>query len=149
YIGAASGTTASHVADIVDRGQVYCVEFSPRSFRDLVEITRDRPHMIPILADARKPEGYGAIVGEADILYQDVSQRDQLDIFLKNAALLSPKGSGFLMLKARSIDSSANPKKLYEDAVRTLAKEGYALESMIELDPMQKDHAAIVVSRRK
>jgi len=31
YLGAASGTTASHISDIVRSGTVYCVEFSPRS----------------------------------------------------------------------------------------------------------------------
>src|SRR5215472_16329221 len=36
YLGAASGTTVSHVSDIVcSKGMVCCVEFAERSFRDL------------------------------------------------------------------------------------------------------------------
>jgi len=39
YLGAASGTTVSHVSDIVGKdGIVYAVEFSHRSGRDLVNM---------------------------------------------------------------------------------------------------------------
>src|SRR5664280_1580307 len=36
YLGAATGTTVSHVSDIVADGLVYAVEFSPRSMRCLL-----------------------------------------------------------------------------------------------------------------
>jgi len=41
YLGAASGTTVSHVADLVGpEGVVYAVEFSKRSGRDLVNMAK-------------------------------------------------------------------------------------------------------------
>jgi len=150
YLGAASGTTASHISDVVVKGQIICVEFSTRSFRDLVDMARDRPPIVPILADARNPEGYVSIVGQADIIYQDVSQRDQLDIFIKNAnRMLALDGTGILMLKARSVDSSVDPKKLYRRTVELLEEQDYRTMDIVELTPFQKDHAAIVVSRSR
>ena len=50
YLGAASGTTVSHISDIVSgKGKVYAVEFSPRSLRQLVQNCVDRVNVIPIL----------------------------------------------------------------------------------------------------
>ena len=43
YLGAANGTTVSHVSDIVGpTGFVYAVEFSKRSGRDLLEMAKLR-----------------------------------------------------------------------------------------------------------
>ena len=68
YLGGASGTTVSHVSDIVgpviifilfnfQEGIVYAVEFSARSGRDLVNMAKKRINVIPLIADARKPLG--------------------------------------------------------------------------------------------
>jgi len=149
YLGAANGTTPSHIADIALDGQLFCVEFSSRSFRDLLDVSRGRKQIMPILGDARNPEEYRAIVGQVDIVYQDVSQRDQVQIFMKNMEFLRPGGHGFLMLKARSVDSTKNPKVLYEDAISELTGAGYKLETFVELSPFQKDHGAIVVKKRR
>jgi fibrillarin-like pre-rRNA processing protein len=64
YLGAASGTTASHVSDLVGgKGRVYCVEFAQRSFRDLANnASKNRRNMTPIFGDARFPEKYRSIV---------------------------------------------------------------------------------------
>ena len=59
YLGAASGTTVSHVADIVGpTGVVYAVEFSHRSGRDLINVAQKRTNIIPIIEDARQPQKY-------------------------------------------------------------------------------------------
>lgn len=56
YLGGASGTTCSHVADLVGpTGCVYAVEFSKRSGRDLVNMAKKRTNVIPIIEDARHP----------------------------------------------------------------------------------------------
>src|SRR5207244_8321687 len=85
------------------------VEISPRSFRGLLALSEKRPNLIPILGDAAKPESYGARIGSVDVLYQDVAQRDQDGIFLRNLDLLRSDGIGFLMVKSRSADVSASP----------------------------------------
>lgn len=74
YLGAASGTTVSHVADIVGpTGVVYAVEFSHRSGRDLVNMAKSRTNVIPIIGDARKPLEYRFLVGMVDVVFADVA----------------------------------------------------------------------------
>lgn len=59
YLGAASGTTVSHVSDIVGpTGCVYAVEFSHRPGRDLINMAKLRTNVIPIVEDARHPLKY-------------------------------------------------------------------------------------------
>ncbi len=56
YLGGASGTTVSHVSDLVgNTGAVYAVEFSKRVGRDLVNMAKKRTNVIPIIEDARHP----------------------------------------------------------------------------------------------
>ena len=147
YLGAANGTTASHVSDLVPEGVVHCVEFSPRAFQKLLMIAEVRDNMNPILADAEKPESYARQVGEVDILYQDVSQRDQVGIFLKNARLLAPGGWAYFMVKARSIDLGARPKAVYQGVLELLRGTGLRVLEVVRLDPFEKDHAAVVVRK--
>jgi fibrillarin-like pre-rRNA processing protein len=148
YLGAASGTTASHLSDIACRGILFCVEFSKRSFSDLVYLCEIRKNMIPVFADANKPSTYRGIVGNVDVIYQDISQRDQTKIFLKNVdAFLSAHGFGILMVKARSIDVTAKPKEIFARAEREIKKNGLKVLENIPLKPFEKDHAAIIVKR--
>jgi len=56
YLGAASGTTVSHVADIVGpEGIVYAVEFSYRSGRDLVTMAQKEQMSSPLLEMPESP----------------------------------------------------------------------------------------------
>jgi fibrillarin-like pre-rRNA processing protein len=144
YLGAASGTTAGHVADIVRPGSVYCVEVSPRSFRDLVVACEEVDNMIPIMGDARRPGDYIALVGGVSVVYQDIAQRDQAFIFLKNVeAFLQPGDICFLMVKARSIDVTAKPAQIYEE-VKDELKDKIEIMESVDLRPFEKDHMAIV-----
>ncbi len=147
YLGAAQGTTASHVSDIASSGVVYCVEIAPKAFQKLLRLAEQRANLIPILADARSPETYRDMVGEVDVLYQDVAQRDQASIFLRNAPLLKAGGGGILMVKARSVDVAASPSRVYSGEVNSLASGGLRVLSVTTLGSYQKDHAAIIVQR--
>jgi fibrillarin-like pre-rRNA processing protein len=147
YLGAATGTTVSHVSDIVTRGVVYCVEISSKAFQKLLAIAEQRGNLVPILADARKPEAYRGLVGQVDVLYQDVAQRDQSQIFLNNSPLLMPGGIGILMLKSRSVDVTASPERVFREEVRTLRSQGLKVISVVRLDPYQADHAAFILAR--
>ncbi len=107
YLGAANGTMASHVSDIVSDGVVFAVEFSPRAMKDLIRISTPRKNLIPILADARHPDAYRNMVTDVDIIYQDVAQREQAGIAIRNAELfLKKRGYLVLMIKTKSIDSA-------------------------------------------
>jgi fibrillarin-like pre-rRNA processing protein len=145
YLGAASGTTASHVADIVHKGMVYCVEISPRSFRDLVKVCEGRKNMVPILGDATKPQDFAFLVERADIVYQDIAQKNQASIFAKAMNAFAAE-SGMLSLKARSEDVTREPNQVFQDARAQLIKEGLKVLDMVDLEPFEKDHAMFVVS---
>jgi fibrillarin-like pre-rRNA processing protein len=148
YLGAASGTTASHVSDIVGKeGLVYCVEFAPRAMRDLISVCERRENMVPLLADARKPETYKE-VGKVDVIYEDVAQPDQAQILIKNANLFLKKG-GYAMLavKSQSIDITEEPKRVYEQ-VESELKPHFEILEKYELAPFDKAHLFILLRKK-
>ena len=86
YIGAAAGTSVSHVSDIVGpTGAVYAVEFSHRPGRDLINMAKSRTNVIPIIEDARHPLKYRMLVGMVDCVFADVAQPDQARIVALNS----------------------------------------------------------------
>lgn len=148
YLGAGSGTTVSHLSDLCPDGSIVAIEISPRVFRDLVSVAEMRPNLIPILADASQPESYRNHVPSVDVVYQDVAQRNQDSIFLHNLAFLRPGGTGYLVVKARSVDVAAAPSEIYARARTSLAKEGLEVLDLRELDPFEVDHALLAVRKR-
>lgn len=148
YLGAGSGTTASHVSDVCPNGSIVAVEISTRVFRNLLELAETRPNLVPILGDAAQPDRYRNHVAIVDVLYQDVAQREQAEIFLKNAVFLRPGGTGYLMVKARSVDVSAKPDRVFADARAILEGSGLEIRDVRGLAPFQEDHAALVVRKR-
>lgn len=142
YLGASSGTTASHVSDLIgSNGRVYCIEFAPRVMRDLIQICSVRKNMIPIMADARYPETYNQIFELVDILYQDVAQPNQAKILVQNAKrFLKPGGTAYVAIKARSIDVTAKPSRIFEREEKILTQSGFTVVDRISLDPFSSDH---------
>ncbi len=147
YLGAATGTTVSHISDIVKDGIIYSVENSAIAIKGLIQLSEKRNNIIPILEDANHPDRYGSIVSNVDLIYQDISQRNQADIFVNNAnRYLRNGGMGILMIKARSIDVSLKPKEAYKLVTDNLKKNGFNITNMVDLSPYEKDHAAIIIS---
>jgi fibrillarin-like pre-rRNA processing protein len=144
YLGAASGTTVSHVSDIVASGIVYCVEVSERSFRDLVRVCETRKNMIPILEDANMPEGYAHMIEGIELVYQDIAQRNQVDIFVRNMAAFDAE-RGILMLKSRSVDVNRQPKDVFAEVKKQLVAKQMKVREMVDLERYAKDHAAFIV----
>jgi fibrillarin-like pre-rRNA processing protein len=142
YLGAANGTTVSHVADYVD--VVYAVEFAPRPMQDLLEVCRRRRNIIPVMADAARPEQYAPLIESVDLLYQDVAQPDQASIMLRNCVFLKPGGAVILMLKTRSVDVRKEPSEVFHDTIDTLISAGLIVQESTWLAPFHGDHAAIV-----
>jgi fibrillarin-like pre-rRNA processing protein len=141
YLGA-NGTTVSHVADYVD--VVYAVEFAPRPMQDLLEVCRRRRNIIPIMADAARPEQYAPLVESVDLLYQDVAQPDQAAIVLRNCVFLKPGGMVILMLKTRSVDIRKEPAEVFQDTIDSLTSAGLIVRDSKWLAPFHADHAGIV-----
>ncbi len=147
YLGVASGTTCSHVSDIVgEGGHVWGVDFSARPLRDLIDnVARYRRNISPILGDARSPQSYSAIVPKVDVVYADVAQPDQADIVVKNARLfLREEGWALLAVKSRSVDVTRPPAEVYEEQVGGLRANGFEVSEVVELEPFERDHAMAV-----
>ena len=150
YLGAASGTTASHVSDIIgEEGSVFCVEFAQRTIRELIEhVCSNRPNMSPILADARHPSTYRSLVSAVDAIYCDIAQPEQARILADNADLfLKESGSAMIALKSRSVDVTMSPAAVFSQEKRTLMQRGFRITDTVRLEPYEKDHAMIIVRR--
>ena len=152
YLGAASGTTASHVSDIVgENGHVYCVEFSARAIRELVNnVCAYRPNMSPILEDARLPERYSMLVEKVDNIYCDIAQPEQAKILADNADLYLKRGGEIMLaIKAQSIDVTKEPSEVYKREIETLKTRNFKIKEVIHLEPYDKAHAMIVAEFKR
>jgi len=150
YLGAASGTTVSHVSDVVGpTGTVYAVEFSHRSGRDLINVAKKRTNIIPIIEDARHPQKYRMLIGMVDTLFADVAQPDQARIVALNAHYFLKNGGKFVMsIKANCIDSTASAEVVFAREVKKLQEENFKPSEQITLEPYERDHAVVVGTYR-
>ncbi len=147
YLGAATGTTISHLSDILTEGLIYAVESSPYAMDKLLKLAKQRPNIIPILEDANHPERYIDLTEKTDLIYQDISQRNQAQILCNNInTYLTAGQTAVLMVKARSIDVSLPPPKAYQLVTEYIQKEGHSVNTIIPLQPYEKDHAALIVT---
>ncbi len=148
YLGAAHGYTCSFLSDIVDKGVIFAVDIAPKVFPRLMIVSRQRKNIIPILADANHPEIYYHRVLAADLLYQDIAQKDQVKIFIKNIKLfLKNNGKAILCVKARAIDSVKEPEEIFKEVVKELKKEKIKILDRKTLEPFQKDHCVFLCGR--
>ncbi|EIM89628.1 Fibrillarin [Stereum hirsutum FP-91666 SS1] len=145
YLGAASGTSVSHVADIVGpEGVVYAVEFSPRSGRDLINMAKKRTNVIPIVEDARLPQKYRMLLSSVDVIFADVAQPDQARIVAINAHnFLKEGGHVVISIKANCIDSTVPAEAVFISEVAALRKEKFKPLEQITLEPYERDHAMV------
>jgi fibrillarin-like pre-rRNA processing protein len=144
YLGAASGTTVSHVADFA--GPTYAVEFAARPARDLLSAAADRDRLFPLLKDAREPETYAHVVeATLDAVIQDVATRGQAEVALSNRRFLADDGRLLLAIKARSEDVAGDPDEVFEAALERL-REGYEVLETRRLDPLHDDHLGVVAT---
>ncbi len=146
YLGSAEGTTVSHVSDLVGKdGIVVGVDISPKAMSTFSKMIENRENVIPLLGDANLPESYSNDLGDfsADVIVQDVAQRNQADIFVKNMQVFGKKGThGLLVIKARSIDFTQKPEKVVEGELKIIKKH-YSIVQMVELGSFERDHFLI------
>ncbi|WOG92846.1 hypothetical protein DCAR_0312123 [Daucus carota subsp. sativus] len=150
YLGAASGTTVSHVSDLVGpSGVVYAVEFSHRSGRDLVNMAKKRTNVIPIIEDARHPAKYRMLVGMVDVIFSDVAQPDQARILALNATHFLKVGGHFVIsIKANCIDSTVPAEAVFAQEVKKLQADQFKPSEQVTLEPFERDHACVVGAYR-
>jgi len=146
YLGAASGTSVSHVSDVVGpEGMVYAVEFSHRSGRDLLNVAKKRTNVVPIIEDARHPHKYRMLVPMVDCVFSDVAQPDQARIVALNAQYFLKNGGHFVIsIKANCIDSTAEPEAVFAGEVKKMQAEKMKPQEQVTLEPYERDHAVVV-----
>ena len=152
YLGIGDGTTASHISDLIgEYGLIYGVEFALKPVQNLLCVVKmhKRNNIVPIYDNAKLPGSFANITSKVDIIYQDVAQRDQIAIIIRNAKLFLKKdGKIMLALKSRSIDSTKAPRQIYQDALDELKKCFTILDWKV-LDPFEKDHCFIIAQQKK
>lgn len=150
YIGAASGTTVSHVADLVGpTGAVYAVEFSKRVGRELVNMAKKRTSVIPIIEDARHPQKYRMLVPMVDVVFADVAQPDQARIVgLNSHMFLKNRGHCVIAIKASCVDSTLAPEVVYANEVQRLREEKFRPIDQMTLEPYERDHVIVTAMYR-
>jgi len=147
YLGASTGTTPSHVNDIIgNEGILYAIEFSERPFRNLIDLAKNRKNIVPLLSDARKPEEY-YWVEECDVLYVDIAQPDQTQIAIRNFDEFIVHGFMLLAIKSQSIDVVKEPLEVYEQEKKKLEKAGFDVIEVIDLEPYEEKHSFIVAKK--
>lgn len=146
YLGAASGTTVSHLSDVLTEGFIVAVEYSAEVARDLVKLAEKRDNIAPVIGDARKPEEYGDLVEDADLVFQDISQKDQAEILLKNSREFGIKNA-LISVKAQSVSSSRDPEEVFEE-VREKLREEFEVVDETTLEPYEKDHLFLKLQRK-
>lgn len=150
YLGASSGTTISHLSDMLARGIIFGVEVAERSIRQLIQNTSQRENVIPILGDANYPESYAkSIFKEVDIIYQDVAQPNQAEIAIKNCNYyLRKNGYLIFVIKSQSIDSVGKIEKIYQEEKKTLESSDYEILESINIHKFAANHLILIAQKR-
>jgi fibrillarin-like pre-rRNA processing protein len=146
YLGASTGTTVSHVSDLVGaQGVVFAVEISARVAREFMDrVVTHRTNVIPILEDARRPELLMPVYRRVDVVYCDIAQADQTEIAILNCRThLKIEGDLLLIVKSRSIDVTRTPESVFHGEKNKLERDGFEVLQIMSLEPFQKDHAII------
>ena len=149
YLGASTGTTVSHLSDIVgNEGRVFGVEMAPRVAREFMEnVVKYRKNVIPIVEDAKHPERYSSVYGKIDVVYSDVAQPDQTEIAVKNCEDYLMNGILYLVVKASSIDALKSKRQVFQEQSAIVQDSGFKILELIDLEPFDKNHAIIVAER--
>jgi fibrillarin-like pre-rRNA processing protein len=149
YLGSATGTTVSHVSDIVgEKGIIYAVDIAPRVMREfLTKCAQHRKNIIPVLADARKPKSYYNIVDEVDVIYTDIAQPQQAAVVIANSEFYLKKGGKILfIIKAMSIDVTQKADITFQMEIDELKNSGFNVIQTLNLEPYDIDHALVLAS---
>jgi len=149
YLGASSGTTISHLSDMLSEGIIFGIEVAERSIRQLIQNTSQRKNIIPILGDANYPERYArSIFATVDLVYQDVAQPNQAEIAIKNCNYYL-RNNGYLLfaIKSQSIDSIGKPEKVYQEEKKILESSGYEIITSINIHKFAANHLMLVVKK--
>jgi len=150
YLGAATGTTLSHISDISRNGRIYAVEISKTPFISLLNLAEMRNNIFPLLIDGAKTYAYAPIVQKVDVIYQDIAQKNQVDLFVNAVkTFLRPNGTAYLILKAPAIDSTKKVEEVMESCITQIESSSLNIIESLMLEPFDAEHAALVVRKEE
>ena len=145
YLGASTGTTASYLSDICTNGRIYAVEISIESFYRLLGLAEKRRNIYPILEDANLPEKYSFFIDKVDVIYQDIAQRNQIQIFNLNAEMFADAKHALLIVKTRSISSRFPEQTLLKTALKEI--KSFHVRKIIDLSPFDQSNFLVYMER--
>ncbi len=145
YFGSGHGTTISHLHDHVcgvknqSEGAIVAVDISPRCIRDIINLSKVRPGILPVLADCRDLDSISPFLcSKVPWVFQDVSQSGQVEMFIRACQrFLAPGGTGILSLKSESEKESKNA---FMHAEKSLIEAGFKLVEKIDLAGWENKH---------
>ena len=138
YLGSAEGNTISYLSEICKTNSITAVEISSVAMAELLVLAKKKENIIPCLSDAHFPEKYRVQANNPEIIYQDIAQNDQVDIFIRNCKYYKPKHA-FLMLKTQSITKQYSD--IFKKTEKRLNKIFKKVES-ININKWAKGHSA-------
>ena len=138
YLGSAEGNTISYLSEISKTNTITAVDISAVAMAELLVLAKSKKNIIPSLNDAHFPERYRIQANNPEIIYQDIAQNDQVDIFVRNCKYFKPKYA-FLMLKTQSI--SGKNKDIFKDTEEKL-KENFEKVETVNINKLAKGHSA-------
>jgi fibrillarin-like pre-rRNA processing protein len=149
YLGSAEGTTMSHVSDLVgEKGMVLGVDVSEIAMMKLIDLAETRKNIFPILADAEQTDQYKEYMGgEVDTMFQDIAQRNQAEIFVKNAKFLKKKGLAAIAIKTKSISQSKKKEDILAEEKKEL-KKAFDILQVVSLEPYEKGHYLLLLRKK-
>jgi fibrillarin-like pre-rRNA processing protein len=108
----------------------------------LILLSEQKKNIIPILEDCNFPEKYQKLLNKKfDIIIQDIAQKNQVEILVKNAKLfLKPKGKVLFSLKLSAI--SQNHKNTSKNELDKFQKY-FKIIKKSKLEPFEKKHILI------
>ena len=156
YLGIAEGTTASHISDILgDDSAIIGIDVAPRVMPKIIAVAEERGNILPILADASKPNEYpGEIIefidgsGGVDVIYQDVAAPNQSEILWKNVDRFLKKGGyAYIAIKSRSVDVTKDPGDVFREFRDFFTSRGLEVVEEVSIEPYEKDHEMMVLRK--
>jgi fibrillarin-like pre-rRNA processing protein len=145
YLGASSGTTVSHLSDIMENGRIYAVELSYDPFLKLMRLAERRKNIYPILEDANLIEKYSFFVEKVDSLYQDISQRNQIQIFNSTVEYFPEIKTALLVMKIRSITSKGSDPEILKRSISGLKR--FSVKQIVDLRPYSIGNYMVYLER--
>ena len=138
YLGSAEGNTISYLSKICKTDTITAVDISAVAMAELLVLAKNKKNIIPCLNDAHFPERYRIQANNPEIIYQDIAQNDQVDIFIRNFNYFKPK-CAFLMLKTQSI--AGRNKEIFKETEKKLNQIFEKVET-VNINKWAKGHSA-------